>query len=144
MARKGDKRYLIPIEWKYTETYQWKDYTNSKLISRYEDLIKRSVQLKMPEKGVPHSVYCFEPCYELMRQTLLMEQMIRKGVADDFIHINVVPDGNLEYRDMIRFNYLPMLKNPDKFIMLSPTRLLEPMRDEKKYERLLTYLTGRY
>jgi len=144
VARKGNKRFLIPIEWKYTETYKWQDKTVAKRISRYAHLIKDSTQLATPENGIPHSIYFYEPCYELMRQTLLVEQMIRRGIADDFIHINVVPAGNIEYRDMVRYNYIPMLKDKHKFISATPDEFLNSLKGMKEYSSLMQYLHTRY
>ena len=50
MAREGNKKILFPIEWKYTETYDWKDKTNPKRLARYEHLIKESGQLAIPQR----------------------------------------------------------------------------------------------
>ena len=144
IARKGDRKVLIPIEWKYTESYKWQDKTIAKRLARYEQLIESSSQLISPENGIPHSIYFYEPCYELMRQTLLAEQMVRKGVADDFIHINVVPARNTEYRNMVKYNYIPMLKKKQKFIPITPEELLAPLNNKIEYSALIQYLSKRY
>ena len=144
IARKGDRKVLIPIEWKYTESYKWQDKTIAKRLARYEQLIEGSSQLISPENGIPHSIYFYEPCYELMRQTLLAEQMVKKGVADDFIHINVVPARNTEYRNMVKYNYIPMLKKKQKFIPITPEELLAPLNNKIEYSALIQYLSKRY
>lgn len=144
MVRSGDGRTLVPIEWKYKETYRWRDMTNVKRLARYGQLIKESDQLVVPGNGIPQSIYFYEPCYELMRQTLLMEQMIRHGIADSFIHINVIPDGNVALRERVEHFYIPMLKDKTLFVVIAPDALLEPVADEGKYSELITYLKQRY
>ncbi len=144
MAREGNKKVLFPIEWKYTETYDWKDKTNPKRLARYEHLIQESGQLAVPKGGIPHSVYFHEPCYELMRQTLLMEQMVRQGEADEFIHINVIPDGNLELRGMVEHFFVPMLKDKGRFILTSPQVLFAPLRNAEECADVISYLSNRY
>jgi len=79
-----------------------------------------------------------------MRQTLLAEQMVREGVADDFIHINVVPARNTEYGNMVKYNYIPMLKKKQKFIPITPEELLAPLNNKIEYSALIQYLSKRY
>ena len=106
------KNILIPIEWKYTESYgntdksieDGKDHekgsqeSGKTRLDRYSKLINISNQLKSKEK-YKNSIYFFEPFYQLMRQTLWAEQMILNKndesiCADDFIHVHVVPNNN--------------------------------------------------
>ena len=145
IARKGKDKWLIPIEWKYTETYEKEDKTCQKRLDRYEELIKKSDRLKMPENGqIPHSIYFQEPSYELMRQTLLCEQLIRNKYADDFFHINIIPKENTELREAVEHEFMPMLTKESKFAINDPQDLLSPVCDNKKYEDLITYLETRY
>lgn len=145
LARKGNETWLIPIEWKYTETYEKEDKTCQKRLDRYEGLIKESDQLKMPQNGrIPNSIYFQEPSYELMRQTLLCEQLKHKGLAKNFFHLNVIPKGNTGLREAVEKEYIPMLKDSSKFIIIAPQDLLAPLRDNKKYDGLITYLETRY
>lgn len=148
-AKKDEEIYLIPIEWKYTEAYEDVDLTCSKRIQRYQHLIEKSGQLKVPAGGVPHSVYMKEPQYELMRQTLLVEQMIKAGLADRFIHICVIPDKNEELRHSVEMNYKPMLNNPDLFCCIDPSVFLEPLTvapfiGDEQISNLIDYLRTRY
>ncbi|MBO7477751.1 MAG: hypothetical protein J6U04_07460 [Salinivirgaceae bacterium] len=144
LARKGDKKWLIPIEWKYTETYERKDKTNRKREDRYTHLIKKSNRLITPQDGIPHSVYFIEPNYELMRQTLLCEQLIANGYAYDFFHLNIIPKGNTELRNVVNNEFVPMLKDATKFKIIDPQELLSPLKDDKAYEGLFDYLSKRY
>jgi hypothetical protein len=143
-ARKGNKKWLIPIEWKYTETYDRVDKTNRKRLDRYAHLIETSDRLLIPSEGVAHSVYFIEPNYELMRQTILCEQIIAHGFANDFIHLNVIPKENTELRKAVESEFIPMLKDPAKFHILDPQELLAPLEGNNDYKDLLNYLKTRY
>lgn len=143
-ARKGEEKWLIPIEWKYTENYEKKDKTNDTRLYRYEAKIVNSKRLKTPENGVAHSIYFQEPSYELMRQTLLCEQIVGHGYAKNFFHINIIPTKNTELRKAVETEFMPMLTKEAKFKMLDPQALLSPLKGNDKYKDLLTYLETRY
>ena len=145
LARKGNETWLIPIEWKYTETYEKEDKTCRKRLDRYEGLIKESDQLKMPKNGrIPNSIYFQEPSYELMRQTLLCEQIKHKGLANNIFHLNVIPKGNTGLREAVEKEYIPMLKDSSKFIIIDPQELLSPLKGNDDYKELMEYLETRY
>lgn len=143
-ARKGNRKWLIPIEWKYTETYNGKDKTNAKRMDRYAHLIESSKRLKRPEHGVAHSIYFVEPSYELMRQTLLCEQIVLHKFADDFFHINVIPRRHYELRNAVEKEFIPMLEDKSKFKIVDPEELLSPLNGNMAYDELLKYLQKRY
>ncbi|WP_115097256.1 PGN_0703 family putative restriction endonuclease [Porphyromonas macacae] len=73
------KKWLIPIEWKYTEHYTVQDKGSEAdgkgetRHARYDALIQHSKFLKPQTKAVG-SIYYQEPFYQLMRQTLWAEQ----------------------------------------------------------------------
>lgn len=144
LAEKDGVEWLIPIEWKYTETYKREDKTNTKRIERYADLIKSSKRLKMPQDGIPHSVYFVEPNYELMRQTLLCEQLVAKDYAVDFFHINIIPKGNTELRKAVENEFMQNLTNEAKFKIIDPQDLLSPLKGNDDYKELMEYLQTRY
>ncbi len=148
-AQKDKKVYLVPIEWKYTEAYESYDLTCDTRIKRYQHLIEKSEQLKVPTDGVPHSIYMKEPQYELMRQTLLVEQMIRKGIADYFFHINIIPNKNEDLRQSVEQNYIPMLNNPDFFCIIDPSVFFKPLTivpftNDQQVRMIIEYLQKRY
>ena len=148
-AQKDEDIYLIPFEWKYTEAYEDQDKTCYKRLQRYQHLIEESEQLKVPIDGVPHSVYMKEPQYELMRQTLLVEQMIRLGLADHFIHIIVIPSKNEDLRYSVDNNYKPMLNNPSLFYCIDPCDFLKPLTiapfiNDMQINNMIDYLRIRY
>ena len=144
LAEKDGEKWLIPIEWKYTETYEREDKTNKKCIDRYADLIKSSKRLKTPEDGIPHSVYFVEPNYELMRQTLLCEQLVAKDYAVNFFHINIIPKGNTELREAVENEFMQMLTKEAKFKIIDPQDLLSPLKGNDDYKELMEYLETRY
>lgn len=122
VAENGE-RWLIPIEWKYTETYKIEDKSiednprrepgngakGKTRLSRYcniegDNLIGNSKQLRsLPD--YKHSIYFQEPFYQLMRQTLWAECICNSKdeevlPAEHFVHIHVCPKDNIELLNM--------------------------------------------
>lgn len=140
---KTGKRVLIPIEWKYTETYPGTE-ANETSLCRYPTRILPFSNLK----GW-NDLYKADPYYELMRQTLLVEQIIANKEyleikADDYLHLVVVPEEHTELRDAITKQFVPTLKDPSKLRLIDPKDLLDPLKDEKQYSALFAYLSKRY
>lgn len=153
---KDGKSIIILIEWKYTETYG----TESKAIgdkgitrkNRYSELIAKSNQLICPDS----EIYYYEPFYQLMRQTLWAEQMIKHKntesvKADDFFHLHVVPDENAELLDRIypcsgkpmKETWQSHLYAKSKYKVISPAELFEPL-NSNEHKDLVCYLRTRY
>ena len=143
------KQVLIAIEWKYTETYA-KNIGKEKykkvvyvVKKRYLDkLATNNSHLTGWEKS-----YYLDPFYELARQSLLMEQIISKEPfpADYYQHIVVCPTDNKEMRaDASAFKESLSACGKEFFHIIDPQELLAPLRDNKKYEDLITYLETRY
>ena len=133
------RRILIPIEWKYVETYEHKRAVQSS-IDRYSSRLDKGSNIKEWKKE-----YEYDPLYELVRQTLLVEKIIEdKDSAfpvDDYLHINVIPEGNVELRsEVIRFS--DGLKDKGKFIIAEPSRLMLPIKET--HQKLYQYLEARY
>jgi len=154
-------KWLLPIEWKYTEHYgnENKGLTGCKANpnkcsgktrkDRYDNLIAKSKQLKNQN----HEVYYHEPFYQLMRQTLWTEQMIKHKEIDavNYIHVHVVPWENKNlldktYKcsgtDMIN-TWKNQLQDQSKYKVISPEGLFSDL-DFKKYDQLNKYLCERY
>ena len=152
----GDK-VLILIEWKYTESYS----PNSLLISDsgknrfevYQELLERP---DSPIKTADFKDLFYEPYYQLMRQTLLGWTMIenKEYGAVDWLHLHIIPNENKELRERITSKNLQgktleeswklQLKNPEKYIVISPEKFLEPIADLQDTKSLIDYLTNRY
>ena len=133
------KRVLIPIEWKYVETYEHKRAVQSS-IDRYTSRLDNSSNIKEWKEE-----YEYDPLYELVRQTMLVEKIIKYNdtelPVDDYLHINVIPEGNIELRSEVN-HYSEGLKDKDKFIIVNPMVLLLPIKDTHK--DLYNYLESRY
>ncbi len=138
-----NQNILIPIEWKYTETYQGKEADEESLI-RYPKLIDSASNFQKWD-----DLYKADPYYELMRQTLLMEQIIKQkdinGIkAVDFRHIMVIPNAHTELKNAIEEKYIPTLKDKSKFHIIDPQDLLSPLKGNDDYKELMEYLETRY
>ena len=160
-VHRGDRaKWLIPIEWKYTEFYNNQDKsaeTNGRgdvRIARYSKIIDESLQLK-GLNSYYGSVYYQEPFYQLMRQTLWAENVIRHKVverlkADNFLHIHIIPSQNRALLDKkyrvsgkgMEETWRSMLKYQSKYVICDPKELFQPIAE--KYPDLSEYLSKRY
>ena len=164
---KDDSIWLIPIEWKYTEHYANLDKSNEdrqgeekgsngkgqERVRRYSALTDASLQLKSLDSYYG-SIYYQEPFYQLMRQTLWAENVVKlkeeKLKADNYMHIHVIPSANKDLLDKkysvsgmgMEETWRSMLTNQSKYIIVDPQKLLEPIKD--KYPELASYLKKRY
>lgn len=166
----NNKKWIIPIEWKYTEAYgdsseddksledyKWRKGEHGKgkeRMRRYNGLITKSQQLKSL-KNYESSVYYFEPFYQLMRQTLWAEQMIKNKAterikADHYLHMHVIPKNNVDllqktYRfsnQNMEVTWRCMLNEQSKYIIIDPQELMSPIKS--RYPELYNYLKTRY
>ena len=164
---KDDSIWLIPIEWKYTELYANLDKSNEdrqgeekgsngkgqERVRRYSALTDASLQLKSLDSYYG-SIYYQEPFYQLMRQTLWAENVVKlkeeKLKADNYMHIHVIPSANKDLLDKkysvsgmgMEDTWRSMLSDQSKYIIVDPQELLEPIKD--KYPELVSYLRKRY
>ena len=148
---KGD--VLIPIEWKYTESYAKTPDKRAK-----EKSVKRYVRLaNLKSSNLKEWIldYEWDPLYEFARQELLMERIIAKKPlcgfgykkkpleVKDFIHIIVRPNDNAEIiKDIATFR--KTIVDESKFIEIDPEALLAPLKNFDEYKDLITYLQTRY
>lgn len=158
--RKNGSSTLLAIEWKYTEFYANTDKGAGKpgrvRKSRYKNLIANSQQLITKRDDIFYQhIYYYEPFYQLMRQTLWLEQMLKHKdteilKADDFIHLHIIPPENTNLLNKAYFGGQEMedtwrrcLEDKNKYKIISPKDLLSPL-GETKYTPLLHYLKTRY
>lgn len=174
---KHNNRYILPIEWKYTELYGNEDKSTTssdkksqhhkendeakgkKRLNSYSDLIDKSKQLKGKRESYRNSSYFFEPFYQLMRQTLWAEEMIRNNKkeivkADKFIHVHVISQENKELLEKkykcsgknMEDTWREHLTNQDIYKIVSPRELLSGIDFDKSTElnELKSYLERRY
>ena len=162
---KNGSKWIIPIEWKYTEYYnnQNKAFEGYKADPinckgeirkrRYTNLINMSAQLK----NTDHDCYYYEPFYQLMRQTLWAEQLIRNKdnetiKADNYLHVHIIPSENKDLLDKVykcsqgnmELTWKSHLKDTSKYIIISPEKLLSNCLNDSKYTELEGYLRERY
>ena len=166
----NNKKWIIPIEWKYTEAYgdsseddksledyKWRKGEHGKgkeRMRRYNGLITKSRQLKSL-KNYESSVYYFEPFYQLMRQTLWAEQMIKNKAterikADHYLHIHVIPRNNVDLlqktykfsNQNMEVTWRNMLNEQAKYIIIDPQELMSPIKS--RCPELYNYLKTRY
>ena len=140
LGERTEKRgALIPIEWKYVETYEHKRAPQVS-IDRYPSRIHSNSNIPIWKEA-----YEYDPLYELVRQTLLVENIIWSSdtvlPVDDYLHINVIPNGNSELRKNIS-SYAQGLKDASKFIVIDPKQLMCPIKDT--HSDLYNYLDARY
>lgn len=166
-------RWIIPIEWKYTESYPDVDKSKEGVsrseegaladngvckgvvrMNRYNKLITESEQLRtLDDYG--GSIYYQEPFYQLMRQTLWAEQIIRhkdreQFDANEFMHVHVIPsrNHNLLHRTYkvsgrnMEDSWRAMLSDQSRYVIVDPEVLMTPVKD--KYPHLWAYLKLRY
>ena len=159
--------WLIPIEWKYTEHYANLDKSNEdrpgeekgsngkgqERVRRYSALTDVSLQLKSLDSYYG-SIYYQEPFYQLMRQTLWAENVVKLKEenlkANNYMHIHVIPSANKDLLDKkysvsgmgMEETWRSMLNDQSKYLIIDPEKLLEPIKD--KYPELVSYLKKRY
>lgn len=159
IAKDKNGSYLLPIEWKYTESYDDTDKSleykkgNTRL-NRYEDL-----RHKYFNTDVQRSLFYIEPFYQLMRQTMWAEEVIKNNDIPDVIdyrHIHVVPTLNTdllkkEYPystyDNMADTWKSCLKTPDKYLCIDPLVIVNAIENADtldKHSKLINYLRTRY
>ncbi len=87
-----------------------------------------------------------------MRQTLLVEQMVKQGIANDFIHIAIIPTNNIELLDNnynfsehdLQTTWRNCIKNQNKFRIIDSRKILELIQEMPSFATLANYLTLRY
>ena len=182
VVKRQDKVYILPIEWKFVEEYhrddksrnvfsrkenEWHNSGDERIRRYFESgLVPGSEQIMFENGQNPHGTVFFqEPFYQLMRQTLWAEQVIKEKDAffhgaSDYIHVHVVPDANTTLRDktyrkvdwdngkgMIA-TWKENLRHPEKYVCIDPKKLFEGIVGDEvlsaRYSDLLKYLETRY
>ena len=149
--------WIIPIEWKYTESYPNNDKSIEERLKRYSNLISESKQL-VGIKDYHGSIYFQEPFYQLMRQTLWAEQVLKNEPqewqnATKYLHLHIVPKDNKELltKTYRRFPFMKngleetwkkCLKDESLYKIVNPKDFLEPIKN--KFPKLYEYLDTRY
>ena len=176
VANTGNGNLLIPVEWKYTESYNRDDKSieedlnkpsgeeakGKERLHRYTQLIEDSdFRLSLGEGKYCGTIYYQEPFYQLMRQTLWAEQMIKHNSderikAVDYMHVHVVPETNdallkqgHEWGKTMESAWRSYLteKGKKRYKLVDPSVIvnaIEKADTGKKYGNLVNYLRTRY
>lgn len=154
VGKKNDgSNILILIEWKYTEEYREENKYIPERYNVYNKLLK--------EKGCPivtdeYEALYYEPFYQLMRQTLLGWKMVQAGEyqCDEYIHIHVIPESNLELRNRVTSPGLnasnmsdawkSVLREPGGYKVISPEEFMKPAFTCPDTQSIRSYLQKRY
>ncbi len=147
------KNILVMIEWKYTEAYRSDNKYVPARAKIYDPLLADSdspIQVKRFE-----DLY-YEPFYQLMRQTLLGWKMVQNHEygCDEYIHLHVIPKNNTDLINRVTSPGLIgetmsnawkcVLKEPNRYQVVSPDELLAPLGDFDETKTLYAYLNKRY
>ncbi len=160
VAEVEDKRTLVLIEWKYTESYQSgrslaKSPKGTDRVAIYRPLLEQpDCPIESPDGNL--EALFFDPIEQLMRQALLGWQMTEAGEsgASDWLHLHVVPAGNTALRDSNPSPALPgtnlveawrsVLKAPERYRMLTPSALLAGVPASGPWAEWRRWLADRY
>jgi len=153
------QRILFPIEWKYTESYspdskiEGKGKSGETRWDSYEGLLKAT---DSPIQHEPLKDLFYEPFYQLMRQVLLANEMIKRREygATDWVHVHVIPNENTDLinkitspglnGDTIGEAWKTVLRQPEKYVSMDPKDLVAAMAVREDTQAITQYLMKRY
>lgn len=160
VAEDSDRRTLVAIEWKYTESYPAArsvavSNRGTSRIEIYRPLLDDPrCPIAVPSGQIEDLFY--EPLYQLARQTLLAWQMVAAGEfgASDWLHIHVIPEGN---EALLRARPSPglpgrslsevwrsVLREPARYRVVAPTSLLPQVMQAGRWSEWRSWLAQRY
>jgi len=152
------QRQLIFIEWKYVEKYG----SNSKATDKggptrlgiYSSFLNRP---DSPLKAANIEGLFTEPYYQLMRQTLLANEMVkaREYGATDYLHLHIIPTNNRDLKEVntaagklagntLRETWNNILESPEKYDVIDPKDFLMPAMKCSDTLTIIKYLQQRY
>lgn len=142
------------IEWKYTEEYSQVDLYIPERAKVYDHLIQADDSPFNAAYDV--KAFYYEPFYQLMRQTLLADQIVKNREYDvsSFKHIHVVPKENFDLINRVTSPYFKgdnihevwknVIINRDNFLHIAPGDLLRPVLNCQDTLSPINYLKVRY
>lgn len=154
----GERR-LFFIEWKYVEQYKSQPSkaagsSGQTRIKIYTPLLEQDdCPFKVPDiEGL-----FTEPYYQLMRQTLLANEMVKAKEygATSFMHLHVIPTQNTDLKnvntakgklvgDGLHDTWKGLLKSPDRYMAIDPKEFISAAEKCDDARSWLTYLQRRY
>jgi hypothetical protein len=153
------QRKLFFIEWKYVEQYKSQPSkalgeSGNTRIKTYKTLLKSN---DCPIKIADIEGLFSEPYYQLMRQTLLANEMVKAKEygASDYQHLHIIPKANTDLKDIntatgklegsnLKETWTRLLKTPEKYMAIDPKEFVEPARNCNDALTWIKYLEERY
>jgi hypothetical protein len=151
----GSRRGIV-IEWKYTERYGAKSLLVSRAgtsrLETYRPLLERP---DCPIVVEDLAALFFDPFLQLMRQTLLAWQICeQEGKVDTWVHVHVVPAGNVELLGRVTSPGLrgstmstawaSALREPARYACVTPSQLVAGTASVPSLRDWRRYLAIRY
>jgi hypothetical protein len=150
---------LFVIEWKWTECYDSTTHFKPAHNGIYKPLLEKdNCPIKTNElKEDNYAGLYIEPFFQLMRQTLLGWRMVKANEygCNEYINVHIIPNGNQELRSKntaypklsgedMPSTWRNVLKEPERYKVISPDELFVPLENTSDIKPLLTYLRERY
>ncbi|MGD0584108.1 MAG: hypothetical protein ABR974_14335, partial [Bacteroidales bacterium] len=153
------QRKLFLIEWKFVEKYEnqpskAEGNSGQTRIKTYKPLLERS---DCPFRITNVEGLFTEPYYQLMRQTLLANEMTKAKEygATDYQHLHIIPIANKELKDVntaagklegssLQETWTNLLKSPDRYKAIDPKDFIKPARNCNDVLTWIKYLEQRY
>ncbi len=153
------QRKLFFIEWKYVEQYKSQPSkaegdSGQTRIKTYRPLLEQS---DCPFAITNVEGLFTEPYYQLMRQTLLANEMTKAKEynATDYMHLHIIPTANKELKDIntaagkllgstLQETWTNLLKSPDKYRAIDPKDFISPALKCNDALTPIKYLEQRY
>lgn len=157
VGKKDDgENVLVLIEWKYTESYPYGKIIKTSNSSEYNKLLMNKESPIIQIDNIMDLYY--DPFYQLMRQTLWGWKASKEYCCDEYIHLHIIPNGNLKIQEITSPNlrskgnnmsdvWKKLLKEPCRYKVLSAEKLLSPLKDyqdDKDIKMFLNFLKIRY
>lgn len=147
------RNILVLVEWKFTESYPYGTIIRTSNSKEYNKLLLED-ENPITQISDFNDLY-YDPFYQLMRQTLWGWKTINDYCCDEYIHLHIIPDENLEIQKITSPNlrskgntmsdvWKSFLKEPFKYKVISPDKLLSPLKKNHELKGFLGYLQARY
>ncbi len=153
------ERKLFFIEWKYVEQYKSQPSkaigdSGQTRIRIYSPLLQAS---DCPLKPTDIEGLFTEPYYQLMRQTLLANEMTKAKEygASDYFHLHIIPAENKDLKEVntaeeklqgstLQETWTNILKLPAKYKAVDPKDFISPAKKCPDTLSVIRYLERRY
>jgi hypothetical protein len=151
---KKEKKILIIIEWKYTESYPFGEIIKTSNSKAYNYILNDKEKSPIHQIDDFNDLY-YDPFYQMMRQTLWGCRAAKDFGCDEYIHLHIVPKENSKFQEITSPNlkikgekmsnvWEKLLKEPFRYNVLPPEKLLSPLKNKQELKGFFDYLETRY